>query len=116
MNNLEKLYPKIYEDKWWKKFTFQYWNKHFTMRFSWKPMILLEKFFIYFWWDKKDFSLLWEIASWEKTNNSNIDYKNLEILKKSMNRLDELHDVINLCKEDEKSPFVLYVNDFNPYK
>jgi len=115
MSNIEKLYPKIYEDKWWKKFTFQYWDKHFTLRFSWKPMILLEKFFIYFWWNKKDFSFLWKVAIWEELKEW-ANKNDLELLKKSMNRMDEFFKVLDICKEDNKSPFVIYVNDFNPYK
>jgi len=113
--NKDKFYPKIYEDKWWKKFTFQYWDKHFTLRFSWKPMILLEKYFILYWWEKEDFSKLWELAT-QKVKPIIKDKDTLSILSKAIRSVEDLNSVLDICKDDSKSPFVIYVNDYNSYK
>lgn len=113
--NKEKFYPKLWIDKGGKKFSFHYWDKHFTMRFSWKPMILVEKYFILFWGDKTIFMEIWDLAY----NKKEIPYElkpYLPFLQKAVKRVEELSDVFDLCDDDQKSPFVIYVNNYNPYK
>ena len=111
----EKFYPKIWMDKWGKKFSFHYWKKHFTMRFSWRPMIMMEKYFVLFWGNKEVFMKIYNLASEKKSIPSELT-RFLEPLKKSMDRIREINDVFDLCDDDQKSPFVIYVNDFNAYK
>lgn len=113
--NKEKFYPKIWVDKWWKKFSFHYWEKHFTMRFSWKPMIMLEKYFVLFWWEKSRFMDIWNLAS-NKEEIPNLYKVDLKILQTAMSRVEEINEVFDLCDDDQKSPFVIYVNDYNTYK
>jgi len=112
----EKLYPRIGKDKSWVKFNFRYADKHFTMRFSWKPMIMLEKYFIHYWGTKEDFMLIWKIANEWTSLLLDPDDKRLILLKKAMADIKKLYSVIDLCLEDNKSPFVIYVNEYNSYK
>ena len=113
--NKEKFYPKIWVDKWGKKFSFHYWEKHFTMRFSWKPMIMLEKYFILFWGDKDTFMKIWNLASNKQAIPTELQWE-LDYLRKAMGRVEEINEVFELCDDDQKSPFVIYVNDYNTYK
>lgn len=115
MSTMEKFYPKIGVDKGGKKFSFHYWDKHFTMRFSGKPMIMLEKFFILFWGTKEDFMKLWDMAS-SKEAIPETYKEDLWILHLAMSRVEEINEVFELCDDDQKSPFVIYVNDYNTYK
>ena len=114
-NMKEKFYPKISVDRTWIKFLFRHSDKHFTMRFSWRPMILMEKYFILFWWEKEDFMTIWNLATQKEEIPEELKVS-LPILKKAMSRINELLDVFELCDKDSKSPFVIYKNDFNAYK
>ena len=114
-NGTEKFYPKLGEDRWGKKFFFHYGENHFQFRFSGRPLIILEKFFILNWWNKERFMNIWELASDKKPIPSEYT-EDLHILKIAMQRVEELWDVFELCEDDNKSPFVIYVTKFNAFK
>lgn len=48
-----KRYPKRKYDAGWMKFVFEDWDKEYTIRFSWKPLVVLEHVYTKLWW--KDF-------------------------------------------------------------
>ena len=110
-----KLYPKIGQDESGKKFFFSSNWKHYTIRFSWRPMILIEQYFILYWWTKEVF-----IDLYNKLNNKErIDtsmWRYIPMLRKALDRLDELNLVLDLCSQSNKSPLVIYENDFNSFK
>ena len=110
-----KIYPKIGQDNSGKKFFFSSNNKHYTIRFSWKPMILIEKYFVYFWWTKEIFLELYNwLTSKTKIKDELIMF--IPILRQAIKRLEELNDVLNICADENKSPLVIYENEYNSFK
>ena len=85
------------------KFFFNDNNRHYTLRFSWKPLLILEKAFYFLWW--KDFNKVYN----EK------DFSNKEdvaTLKEAIATTTETLEIIEQIFKDWLSPFVIYADDF----
>lgn len=103
-----KIYPKTSSDSRWIKFFFDYQDKHYTIRFSGNPILTLEYLYMKRGW--KDFN---------KTYNEsklNVINPNTELLRQCGTDIIEMQEAFFLMDEDNKSPFVVYVNDYNEFR
>ena len=61
------------------------------------------------------FMEIWDLA-YNKQPIPNELKNYLPFLQKAIKRVEEISDVFELCDDDQKSPFVIYVNDYSPFK
>lgn len=110
MSKSLKLYPKMGKDDWWIKFYFDHQDKHYTIRFAWNPIMLLEFMYNKLWWE--NFTTVYRSAK-AGIPISKKDAKLLSDCSKSVNEFLELFQYID---ENKKSAFVVYISDFNNFK
>lgn len=103
-----KLYPKTTKDSWGIKFFFDYGDKHYTIRLSGKPILLLEAKFKQLWW--KDFF-------WVYNNAKNrITHAESDILKKAIILTEDFLSTLEYVNKMWRSPFVVYIKKINNFK
>jgi len=105
-----KLYPKMGKDEGWLKFFFNHQDKHFTMRFAWNPIMLLE-FMYKKMWGLNFTSVYRDAKAWKPINKLEA-----KLLSDSSKNVNELLELFQLIDDNNKSPFVVYVSDFNTFK
>ena len=103
-----KLYPKTTKDNWWIKFYFDYLDKHYTIRFAWNPILLLEAKFKELWW--KDFN--WAYASAKEKSN----HAEKNILLKAGSLVTDFLSTLEQIDKMWRSPFVVYIKNRNEFK
>lgn len=103
-----KVYPKTSSDARGIKFFFDFEDKHFTIRFSGNPILTLEYLFIKRWW--RDFNKVYSDAKLWIQNEST------KLLEECGKSVIEMQEVFFLMDMHKKSPFVVYVNDYDEYK
>lgn len=94
-----KIYPKTLVDKSWIKFVFDSKYTHYTIRFAWKPLTIIEQLYIELGWENffENYKAL--------KNRKKIDESNkakLEVAMKMVNTL--LHAMNN----SDAAPLVVY--------
>lgn len=110
MTKNNKLYPITGYDMHGIKFFFdcefpEKSKKHFTIRFAGNPMLVLE--YMYVHRGGKDFFDTYEkVKKGEKPEGR-------ELLKRCATDVSEFMDAMALMSDNQKSPFVIYVNDFS---
>jgi hypothetical protein len=115
-----KLIPKVSFDDGWLKFFFDHWEYHYTIRFSGKPLILIESIYYNITDGKEDFMEIYEeykILSEKKRKD--------EITQQELNKLVDANLLLAIVKAQEvleyignaystigKTPLVVYANEF----
>lgn len=85
------------------KFVFNHNNTHYTIRFAWKPLYILEQLYINMWWE--DFQLVYDML---KEQPHNVSDKDKDIMKKA---IDMTNTFLN-CLYNIESPLVVYASDY----
>jgi len=98
-----KLYPKLWKDDNGRKFHFDEWNLHFTVRFAGNPLLLLEYLYIKRWGE--NFPTAYQTAK-EWTS-----HEGHKLLRECRDDIAELLDVIDNIHANGKSSLVVYIND-----
>jgi hypothetical protein len=98
-----KYIPKVWRNEKWVCFYFDHWDKHYTIRFRWNPMLVLEYMYKKRSW-KNDFKVVYKKAkNWEPDEGH-------KILRKCTQDITELLEVFDAMAEDDESPLVVYAN------
>lgn len=109
----EKIYPKLIPDESGIKFLFNHENTHYTMRFSWKPLFIIEQYYYKLWGTCKDFISLYDkIRDWDISVDPEEEYIVQQAVAKSREFFNILLDISNRGK----SPFIIYAQPFDPFK
>ena len=110
MTKNNKLYPVTGYDAHGIKFFFdaefpEKCKKHFTVRFAGNPMLVLE--YLYIHRGGADFFKTYE------TVKAGGKCEGADLLKKCAKDVAEFTDALALMADNQKSPFVIYVNDYS---
>lgn len=112
-----KIIPNTWQDEWWIKFHFNDNGKHYTIRFWWKPILLLEALYNKRWW--KDFYHVYNMCKTQEWKNKleTTDKNTYDLLVKCVHEVHELLWLfIDIDKNLSKCWLVVYSNiikDFN---
>jgi len=100
----KKIYPKMAKDQWGMKFFFNDNDRHYTLRFAGRPLLILEKTFYVLW--GKDFGKVYN-----QRNFTNME--DVTVLKEAITVVEQMLTIIESVHKDWMSAFVLYADDFN---
>lgn len=115
-----KIYPEAKIDSSGIKYYFNHEKHHFTLHFAGNPMLLLEYLYKKRGW--KQFWIVYAKARAEEPNYRSLTYElspeelslNMQILQDATSTLKELMETMAYMDMKEKSPFVVYVNNYDP--
>lgn len=93
----EKIYLKTSYDKWGIKFYFDDMDSHYTLRFAWKPLLILEEMYNYLGWP-------WTIGE---------DDYDKEIAKDAGEYIEAFLTIMKDISKRWLSPIVVYKNKRN---
>ena len=110
-----KLYPKFAFDKWLKWY-YDSWDKHYTLRLAWNPMILLQGVYEKLWWT--DFIRIYNIIKESKwwLPIPEADTHSVGIMRTAIKQTNEMLDVFQYVGNSWISLFVIYENDISDFK
>lgn len=103
-----KLYPKASKDESGIKFFFDHGWFHYTLRFAWNPIMLLEFLYKKKWLD--DFYKVYDELKQGKVSDHGL------ILKQCAKEVQEHLELLEYISDNKKSPYVIYVKEFNDFK
>lgn len=85
------------------KFVFDYWPNHYTIRFAWRPLYLLEQLYIKRWGE--DFAVVYELA---RNNPDELTAEQKQLLGQCIK---DTSLFLECLQSSPQSPIVVYVTD-----
>ncbi len=107
-----KIHPKVIMDDSGLKFIFNHDGTHFTLRFSGKPLFLIEEWYYKLWGQIPDFPTLYS----QVCNGWDVDAVNLELIEQAVTKSNEVFEVIERIWKRRLSPFTIYAQPFDSFK
>lgn len=107
-----KLHPRVVQDDSGLKFLFNHDNSHFTMRFSGRPMFLLEEWYYHLGWQNPNFIDLYNDVKSGKT----VSQEDIAIMKLVIEKSTEFFTILERISKRNVSPFTIYVQPFDHTK
>jgi len=103
----KKIYPKVDKDTAI-KFWFNDNERHYTIRFAWNPLFIIEFLYNDLGW--KDF-----MATYRKVEHNdleNLDKTDMDILAQAISLSRKFLSTLEAIGEANKSPLVVYADDY----
>lgn len=108
----QKIHPNLVTDESGLKFLFNFDGSHFTMRFSGKPLYIIEEWYRMLGGKVTNFPALYErIKSWEE-----VDSLDLWLVKQAVDKSTEFLTVLQRIGSKNISPFTIYAQPFDVFK
>ena len=107
-----KIHPRVAQDQSGLKFLFNHDDSHFTMRFSGRPMFLLEEWYYHLGWQHPNFIELYEDIRASKEVND----EDIAIMKEVIKKSTEFFTILERISKRNVSPFTIYVQPYDHSK
>lgn len=108
----QKIHPNLVTDESGLKFLFNFDGSHFTMRFSWKPLYIIEEWYRMLGGRVTNFPALYDrIRTWEDVAPSD-----LMLVKQAVDKSTEFLTVLQRIGNKNISPFTIYAQPFDLFK
>lgn len=114
LNNMQtqKIHPNLVTDDSGIKFLFNFDGSHFTMRFSGKPLYIIEEWYRMLWWRVSNFPALYERIKL----GQEVDPLDLVLVKQAVDKSTEFLTVLQRIGNKNLSPFTIYAQPFDLFK
>ena len=108
----QKIHPNLVADESGLKFLFNFDWSHFTMRFSGKPLYIIEEWYRLLGGRVTNFPALYDrIKSWE-----DVEQKDIMLVKQAVDKSTEFLTVLQRIGAKNISPFTIYAQPLDVFK
>lgn len=107
-----KIHPRVFSDDSGLKFIFNHDGNHYTMRFSGRPLFIIEEWYYHLGGTAVDFRSLYERIR-ERTEP---DTWQIYLVKEAIDKSTEMFEVLERIGNRKLSPFTIYAQPFDAFK